>query len=55
MPPMNGRAGKFLEEERMLREYPLHGPIGFVEVSMTELLFICLFETHHISNTIKVL
>ncbi|KAH3738659.1 SH3 and multiple ankyrin repeat domains protein 3-like isoform X2 [Dreissena polymorpha] len=31
MPPMNGRAGKFLEEERLLREYPLHGPIGFVE------------------------
>jgi len=33
MPPMNGRAGKFLDEERLLREYPLHGPIGFVEVS----------------------
>ena len=32
MPPMNGRAGKFLDEERMLREYPLHGPIGFLEV-----------------------
>jgi SH3/ankyrin repeat-containing protein len=32
MPPMNGRAGKFLEEERLLREYPLHGPIGFIEV-----------------------
>ncbi|XP_060600298.1 SH3 and multiple ankyrin repeat domains protein 2-like isoform X2 [Ruditapes philippinarum] len=31
MPPMNGRAGKFLEEERLLREYPLHGPIGFIE------------------------
>ncbi|KAL4233853.1 hypothetical protein ACF0H5_008529 [Mactra antiquata] len=31
MPPMNGRAGKFLDEERMLREYPLHGPIGFLE------------------------
>ncbi|WAR09031.1 SHAN3-like protein, partial [Mya arenaria] len=31
MPPMNGRAGKFLDEERLLREYPLHGPIGFVE------------------------
>ncbi|XP_064627381.1 SH3 and multiple ankyrin repeat domains protein 2-like isoform X2 [Lineus longissimus] len=30
-PPMNGRAGKFLEEERKLREYPLAGPIGFLE------------------------
>jgi SH3/ankyrin repeat-containing protein len=29
---MNGRAGKFLEEERKLREYPLAGPIGFLEV-----------------------
>ena len=35
MPPMNGRAGKFLDEERMLREYPLHGPIGFLEVGGT--------------------
>ena len=31
-PPMNGRAGKFLDEERLLREYPLQGPIGFLEV-----------------------
>ncbi|XP_048766233.2 SH3 and multiple ankyrin repeat domains protein 3-like isoform X2 [Ostrea edulis] len=30
-PPMNGRAGKFLDEERLLREYPLQGPIGFLE------------------------
>ncbi|XP_076077149.1 uncharacterized protein LOC143047778 isoform X5 [Mytilus galloprovincialis] len=31
MPPMNGRAGKFLDEERFLSEYPLQGPIGFLE------------------------
>lgn len=34
MPPINGRAGKFLEEERFLKEYPLQGPIGFLEVSI---------------------
>ena len=32
-PPMNGKAGKFLDEERPLRDYPLQGPIGFLEVS----------------------
>ena len=32
LPPVNGRAGKFLAEERYLREYPLQGPIGFLEV-----------------------
>lgn len=30
---MNGRAGKFLDEERPLKDYPLPGPIGFLEVS----------------------
>ncbi|KAL8575528.1 hypothetical protein ACOMHN_059593 [Nucella lapillus] len=29
--PQNGRAGKFLEEERLLKEYPLEGPVGFLE------------------------
>ncbi|RUS82223.1 hypothetical protein EGW08_009999 [Elysia chlorotica] len=29
--PCNGRAGKFLEEERLLSEYPIQGPIGFLE------------------------
>ena len=33
-PPINGRAGKFLEEERPLRDYPLPGPIGFLEVKI---------------------
>lgn len=32
LPPTNGRAGKFLDEERLLQEYPLQGPIGFLEV-----------------------
>lgn len=30
-PPQNGKAGKFLDEERLLREYPLTGPIGYLE------------------------
>ncbi|XP_074657452.1 uncharacterized protein LOC141910635 isoform X2 [Tubulanus polymorphus] len=30
-PPMNGKAGKFLDEERILSEYPLQEPIGFLE------------------------
>ena len=32
-PPANGKAGKFLDEERPLRDYPLPGPIGYLEVS----------------------
>ena len=31
-PPANGKAGKFLDEERMLKDYPLPGPIGYLEV-----------------------
>ena len=34
-PPTNGRAGKFLDEERPLRDYPMPGPIGFLEVCST--------------------
>ncbi|KAI0228973.1 hypothetical protein LSAT2_020617 [Lamellibrachia satsuma] len=30
-PPANGKAGKFLDEERMLKDYPLPGPIGYLE------------------------
>ena len=33
MPPSNGKAGKFLDEERRLSEYALPGPIGYLEVS----------------------
>ena len=31
-PPSNGKAGKFLDEERRLCEYPFPGPIGYLEV-----------------------
>lgn len=32
-PPINGKAGKFLDEERRLGDYPFNGPIGYLEVS----------------------
>ena len=32
LPPCNGRAGKFLDESRCLKEYPLSGPVSFLEV-----------------------
>ena len=31
-PPANGRAGKFLDEERCMSEYPLSGSVGQLEV-----------------------
>ena len=31
--PANGKAGKFLDEERQLKEYPFPGPVGALEVS----------------------
>ncbi|XP_042225629.1 protein shank-like isoform X5 [Homarus americanus] len=31
-PPQNGRAGKFLDEERPLGDYPLPSPIGYLEL-----------------------
>ncbi|CAG9820115.1 unnamed protein product, partial [Phaedon cochleariae] len=31
-PPENGRAGKFLDEERRLGDYPFNGPIGNLEL-----------------------
>jgi hypothetical protein len=30
---VNGRAGKFLDEERRLSEYPFQGSVGTLEVS----------------------
>lgn len=33
-PPDNGRAGKFMDEERLLTDYPLPGPIGYLEVTL---------------------
>ncbi|CAF1634071.1 unnamed protein product [Adineta ricciae] len=31
LPPSNGRAGKFLDESRCLREYPLSGSVSYLE------------------------
>lgn len=31
-PPSNGKAGKFLDEERRLGDYPFSGPVGYLEV-----------------------
>lgn len=31
-PPSNGKAGKFLDEERNLGDYPFNGPVGYLEV-----------------------
>lgn len=31
-PPCNGKAGKFLDEERPLSDYPFSGPVGYLEV-----------------------
>ena len=33
LPPVNGRAGKFLDEERRLSEYPFQGSVGTLEVN----------------------
>lgn len=34
LPPSGGRVGKFLDEERLLQEYPLPGPFGRLEVCL---------------------
>lgn len=34
-PPANGKAGKFLDEERRLGDYPFNGPVGYLEVSIS--------------------
>ncbi|XP_044255873.1 SH3 and multiple ankyrin repeat domains protein 3 isoform X3 [Tribolium madens] len=31
-PPENGKAGKFLDEERRLGDYPFSGPVGYLEL-----------------------
>ena len=33
LPASNGRAGKFLDESRYLREYPFSGPVSYLDVS----------------------
>ena len=39
LPPLNGKAGKFLDEERLLSEYPMSEPIGYLEVSWIQFKF----------------
>lgn len=39
--PVNGRAGKFLDEERPLRDYPLAGPFGMLEVYASFVIICC--------------
>ena len=38
-PPYNGRAGKFLDDERMLQDYPMPGHVGYLEVRVTANIF----------------
>lgn len=47
-PAFNGRAGKFLDEERLLREYPLNPdtPVPYLEVAVLFFFFpkyICVY------------
>ena len=48
-PPLNGRAGKFLDEERRLSEYPFQGSVGHLEVTWRFDLLILyqLFKIHY--------
>ena len=39
-PPHNGRAGKFLDEERRLAEYPFQASVGHLEVG-SQLSVVC--------------
>lgn len=43
-PAFNGRAGKFLDEERLLREYPLNPdtPVPYLEVAV--FFNICIYK-----------
>ncbi|CAG7837356.1 unnamed protein product [Allacma fusca] len=38
-PPCNGKAGKFLEEERPLSDYPFSGPVGYLELRYKRRLY----------------
>jgi hypothetical protein len=42
-PPVNGKAGKFLDEERRLGDYPFSGPVGYLEVrgSLVQFCGLC--------------
>lgn len=56
-PPCNGRAGKFLDEERPLSDYPFNGPGGYLEVRTVHFFFLDLISTtcccEEIENEIK--
>ncbi|XP_026683197.1 SH3 and multiple ankyrin repeat domains protein 3-like, partial [Diaphorina citri] len=38
-PPANGKAGKFLDEERRLGDYPFNGPVGYLELKYKKRLY----------------
>ena len=56
LPPLNGKAGKFLDEERLLSEYPMSEPIGYLEVSWIRfnLYIICyIFRWYNVRDIIE--
>ncbi|GBP07897.1 Protein shank [Eumeta japonica] len=38
-PPSNGKAGKFLDEERRLGDYPFNGPVGYLESALMAVMW----------------
>ncbi|XP_058058009.1 SH3 and multiple ankyrin repeat domains protein 1 [Anopheles bellator] len=38
-PPSNGKAGKFLDEERRLGDYPFNGPVGYLELKYKQRVY----------------
>ena len=42
---MNGKAGKFLDEERRLGDYPFNGPVGYLEVRNRILFLLFLVKS----------
>jgi hypothetical protein len=45
-PPVNGKAGKFLDEERRLGDYPFSGPVGYLEVCGLWVQFCDLYAVY---------
>lgn len=44
-PPSNGKAGKFLDEERRLGDYPFNGPVGYLEVSCIHQAYMYIMDS----------
>lgn len=44
LPPCNGRAGKFLAEERVLSDYALSGSVASLEVSFGYILLMAVVQ-----------